>query len=107
MRSFKIGISDGGDLGIEQDFCIFASDIVEAAIKAFDFINTIQEAIRSLAAEGDENFKRLDPENVRVNFISDEGELTGGSVQPTENWAEDFADKMVLRIKKFLGSSPC
>lgn len=104
MRSFKIGISDGGDLGVEQDFCLFASDIVEAAIKAFDFINTIQESLRKVAAK-DEDF-RLDPENVRIAFITDEGELTGGDVQPTENWAEDFADKMVLRIKKYLGR-PC
>ncbi len=101
MRSFKIGINDNNELGIEQDFCLFASDIVEAAIKSFDLLNTLQEALRKVASE-DSEFK-LDPETIRIAYISDEGFLTGGEVTPSNTWAEEFADQMVLRIKKYLG----
>ncbi len=104
MRSFKIGINDNNELGIEQDFCLFAGDIVEAAIKASDLLGTLQEALRKVKDEDDEF--NLDPDTIRIAYISDEGLLTGGEVQPTNTWAEEFADQMVLRIKKYLGP-PC
>jgi hypothetical protein len=100
MRSFKVQLSDGGLFGIEQDFSLFASDIVEAAIKAYDLLNCLHESIRQ-AAKDDEEFA-LDPENIRIVFLSDEGELTGGEVNSNNTWAQDFANQMMLDIKKYL-----
>jgi|SRR5208282_1250918 len=100
MRSFKVEINDGGMFGIEHDFSLFASDIVEAAIKAHDLLGTLHEEIRK-AHEGDSEFD-LDPDIIRIAFISDEGELTGGIVAPSNEWVQEFADQMMDKIKKFL-----
>ncbi len=104
MRSFKVGIDDSNEFGIDQNFCIFATDIVEAAIKSFELLNTVQEALRKVSSE-DDTF-HLNPESLRISYISDEGFLTGGEVTPNNSWTEEFADQMVLRIKKYLGP-PC
>lgn len=100
MRSFAIKITDGGAFGIDETFSLFASDIVEAAIKSFDILNALHENVRK-AAQEDAEFP-LDPEIVRIGYISDEGELTGGEVAPSDNWAQEFADQMTIRIKKYL-----
>jgi|SRR5208337_1169210 len=100
MRSFAIKIDDGGMFGIDETFSLFASDIVEAAIKSYDILNALRENIRKTANE-DAEFN-LDPEIVRICYISDEGELTGGEVAPSDNWAQEFADQMAVRIKKYL-----
>lgn len=100
MRSFNVQISDGGKFGIEENFSLFASDIVEASIKSYDLLNNLHEAIRKEALEA-EDFP-LDPEIIRICYISDEGELTGGEVSSNNTWAEEFTDGMLMRIKKFL-----
>lgn len=100
MRSFAIKIDDGGAFGIDETFSLFASDIVEAAIKAFDILNALHENIRK-AAQGNSEFP-LEPEIVRIAYISDEGVLTGGEVAPSDNWAQEFADQMTVRIQKYL-----
>jgi hypothetical protein len=100
MRSFAVKIDDAGAFGIDETFSLFASDIVEAAIKAFDILNALHENIRK-AAQGDDDFP-LEPEVVRIAYISDEGELTGGEVAPSDTWAQEFADQMTIRIKKYL-----
>src|SRR5271154_7200136 len=100
MRSFQIRFSDGGAFGIDEDFSVFASDIIEAAIKSQDLLNTVQESIRKAALEDDEF--PLDPEIIRIAYISDEGVLVGGEVNTNNTWTQDFADQMVTRIKKYL-----
>ncbi len=100
MRSFNVRFSDGGTFGIDEDFSVFASDIIEAAIKSHDLLNTVHEGIRKEAAEDDEF--PLDPEIVRIAYISDEGELVGGEVATNNTWTQEFADQMVARIKKYL-----
>lgn len=100
MHSFGVKITDGGMYGIDETFSVFASDIVEAAIKSYDLLNTLQENIRK-AADEDEDFQRLDG-IIRISYISDEGELTGGEVAPSDTWVREFADQMTARIKKFL-----
>lgn len=100
MRSFNVRFSDGGTFGIDEDFSMFASDIIEAAIKSHDLLNTVHESIRKAAAENDEF--PLDPEIVRIAYISDEGELVGGEVNTTDTWIQQFADQIVERIKKLL-----
>jgi len=96
MRSFNVQFSDGGTFGVDEDFSIFASDIIEAAIKSHDLLSIVHENIRKL------DDCPLDPEIVRIAYISDEGELTGGETLPNQTWAQEFADQMVLRIKKYL-----
>ncbi len=100
MRSFAIKIDDGGMFGIDETFSLFASDIVEAAIKSYDLLNTLRENLRKTAIKSDEF--QLDPDIIRISYISDEGELTGGEVAPSDTWTRDFADQMAQRIKKFL-----
>jgi hypothetical protein len=100
MRSFAIKIDDGGAFGIDETFSLFASDIVEAAIKSFDILNALHENIRKAALENDEF--PLEPEIVRIAYISDEGVLTGGEVAPSDSWAQEFADQMTVRIQKYL-----
>jgi len=100
MRSFNVRFSDGGTFGIDEDFSVFASDIIEAAIKSHDLLGTLHESIRK-AAEEDDEFP-LDPEVIRIAYISDEGELTGGEVATNNTWAQDFADQMLQRIRKYL-----
>jgi hypothetical protein len=95
MRSFAIKIDDGGAFGIDEIFSLFASDIVEAAIKALDILNALHENIRKAEFE-------LEPEILRIAYISDEGVLTGGEAIPSDNWAQEFADQMTIRIKKYL-----
>ena len=41
-------------------------------------------------------------EVIRIAYISDEGELTGGEVATNNTWAQDFADQMLTRIRKYL-----
>ena|SRR5271166_6555182 len=100
MRSFQVRFSDGGAFGIDEDFSVFASDIIEAAIKSHDLLASLHEAIRKTAAADDEF--PLDPEIIRIAYISDEGVLVGGETAPNNTWTEDFADQMVARIKKYL-----
>jgi hypothetical protein len=95
MRSFSVKIDDGGAFGIEETFSLFASDIVEAAIKALDILNALHENIRKTEFE-------LEPEILRIAYISDEGVLTGGETAPSDTWVQEFADQMMARIKKFL-----
>jgi len=40
MHSFAVKIDDAGAFGIDETFSLFASDIVEAAIKALDIPNS-------------------------------------------------------------------
>jgi hypothetical protein len=100
MHSFAVKIDDAGAFGIDETFSLFASDIVEAAIKALDILNALHENIRK-AAQEDSDFP-LEPEIVKIAYISDEGVLTGGETIPGDNWAQDFADAMTVQIKKYL-----
>jgi hypothetical protein len=95
MHSFAVKIDDAGAFGIDETFSLFASDIVEAAIKALDILNALHENIRKAEFE-------LEPEILRIAYISDEGVLTGGEAIPSDNWAQEFADQMTIRIKKYL-----
>jgi|SRR5208282_4643149 len=100
MRSFAIKIDDGGAFGIDETFSLFASDIVEAAIKSFDILNALHENIRKTASVDDEF--PLDPDIIRIAYISDEPNCRWGWPHRPSTHPQEFADQMTVRIKKYL-----